>query len=308
MTRGQLRAGARGTRQSGSVTSSDVPIEFDAWMHAVTTNPASPPDDQGELDSAAVQWLRDIYETHGPISREAVEELASAHLTALAHEAIDAVVADLHRTTSYRPSVRFEMMRDSPTVVINDGYTSPSMMEWGRLESIAEIAGYFQEQLADDIGNWPVCRAHDAGTYARVRDDHVAWWCRPGNHDLAHVGSLDASSVRRNDPEPIAIDVELTLRDDTDPRAPGGEVTVALCGHWEHEGPCRWPHNSRINADVSPAQLRTVIVIPAPERDEVVSSIEARLRDDTRWSVVKFETTDIHDDEQDLAERLAQST
>lgn len=27
-----------------------------------------------------------------------------------------------------------------------------------------------------------------------------------------------------------------------DPAALGGAVTTALCGHWEHEGPCRWPH------------------------------------------------------------------
>ena len=27
-----------------------------------------------------------------------------------------------------------------------------------------------------------------------------------------------------------------------DVRAIGAAVTVALCGHWEHDGPCRWPH------------------------------------------------------------------
>ena len=31
---------------------------------------------------------------------------------------------------------------------------------------------------------------------------------------------------------------------DGDPAALGGAVTVRLCGHWEHEGPCRWPHHS----------------------------------------------------------------
>lgn len=28
--------------------------------------------------------------------------------------------------------------------------------------------------------------------------------------------------------------------------APGGAVTVALCGHWEHDGPCAWPHHTTI--------------------------------------------------------------
>lgn len=29
-----------------------------------------------------------------------------------------------------------------------------------------------------------------------------------------------------------------------DPRALGGAVTAALCGHWEHDGRCRWPHHT----------------------------------------------------------------
>ena len=31
---------------------------------------------------------------------------------------------------------------------------------------------------------------------------------------------------------------------DGDPAALGAAVTVALCGHWEHDGPCRWPHHT----------------------------------------------------------------
>lgn len=108
--------------------------------------------------------------------------------------------------------------------------------------------------------------------------------------------------------EALAIDAELALCEGTDPRAPGGEVTVALCGHWEHEGACRWPHNSRIDARTSPARLRTVVVVPPEERDEVVSKVEARLRADGRWSVTRFATAGINDDERELAERLARAT
>jgi hypothetical protein len=28
--------------------------------------------------------------------------------------------------------------------------------------------------------------------------------------------------------------------------APGGAVTVALCGHWEHQGACPWAHNTSV--------------------------------------------------------------
>ena len=31
---------------------------------------------------------------------------------------------------------------------------------------------------------------------------------------------------------------------DGDPAALGGAVTVALCGHWDHGGACRWPHRT----------------------------------------------------------------
>ena len=31
---------------------------------------------------------------------------------------------------------------------------------------------------------------------------------------------------------------------DGDPRALGAAVTTRLCGHWEHDGPCRWPHHT----------------------------------------------------------------
>jgi len=38
-----------------------------------------------------------------------------------------------------------------------------------------------------------------------------------------------------------AIEAEVRLDSGTDPAAVGAAVTVELCGHWEHEGPCRWP-------------------------------------------------------------------
>jgi hypothetical protein len=107
--------------------------------------------------------------------------------------------------------------------------------------------------------------------------------------------------------EVIALDAELVLLPDVDPRAAGGEVTVALCGHWDHDGPCRWPHNSRIDTDTSPARLRSVIVVPGEDREEVVRRVEVALRGDERWAVERIATGAINDDEQDLAARLAQS-
>ncbi len=41
-------------------------------------------------------------------------------------------------------------------------------------------------------------------------------------------------------------EAEIVLNEGCDPAAVGAAVTVELCGHWEHEGACRWPHNSAI--------------------------------------------------------------
>ncbi len=43
------------------------------------------------------------------------------------------------------------------------------------------------------------------------------------------------------------------LADGADPRALGGAITVALCGHWEHEPPCPWPHHTDISAVERPS-------------------------------------------------------
>jgi hypothetical protein len=52
-----------------------------------------------------------------------------------------------------------------------------------------------------------------------------------------------------------------------EPAALGGAVTTALCGHWEHDGPCRWPHFT--GPEVEPDGSVTVTVhFDATPRDE----------------------------------------
>ena len=51
-----------------------------------------------------------------------------------------------------------------------------------------------------------------------------------------------------------------------DLRAPGAAITVALCGHWNHEPPCPLaPHH--VSADEDDGELR-VRVLFAAERDK----------------------------------------
>jgi hypothetical protein len=66
---------------------------------------------------------------------------------------------------------------------------------------------------------------------------------------------------------------------DGDLRALGGAVTIRLCGHWEHEGPCRWPHHNDCVAAGTGADL-TVRYDAAPGeveavRAEIVAALSA---------------------------------
>ncbi|WP_457252507.1 hypothetical protein [Pedococcus sp. P5_B7] len=57
-----------------------------------------------------------------------------------------------------------------------------------------------------------------------------------------------------------------------DPAALGGAVTVALCGHWEHEGPCRWEHVTRPEVDGG-AVVVTVCFDADPEDEQEVREL-----------------------------------
>ena len=100
-------------------------------------------------------------------------------------------------------------------------------------------------------------------------------------------------------------EAELEMAPGVDPRAPGGAVTVALCGHWDHEGPCRWPHYSEIDTDAAPARLRTVFACRADEVEDVHRAIDDAVRDTDGWTVSGAERRDPRGEEIDLAARLA---
>jgi hypothetical protein len=89
----------------------------------------------------------------------------------------------------------------------------------------------------------------------------------------------------------------LELEPGADTAAPGAAVTVALCGHWQHEGRCRWPHRTDVTSLVGRAlDVRVVFAAPSSEVDEVRSRIAAGLARGeltgpdgriSRWRVVR---------------------
>jgi len=70
------------------------------------------------------------------------------------------------------------------------------------------------------------------------------------------------------------MDYRIRLAPDADDRAPGGAVTVALCGHWDHDGPCRWPHHSAIAADQDGLHR---LVVEFDASDDDLTKVKARI-------------------------------
>jgi len=103
-------------------------------------------------------------------------------------------------------------------------------------------------------------------------------------------------------------EAELRLDAGSDPDAVGAAVTVALCGHWEHEGPCRWPHNNAIEPLGSGAIFRTIFVAAASDEVQVRERIERALREGTGWVVQRTQPRRVSPDEVPLAQRLASTT
>jgi len=100
-----------------------------------------------------------------------------------------------------------------------------------------------------------------------------------------------------------------------DLRAPGGAITVALCGTWQHPPPCPVaPHATTAERDGHHVRLR--VLFAADPRDErwvrrVVDDVLARgwgvdpegAR--TTWRLVSSEPSDVRPDERERADRIA---
>src|SRR5882757_8632745 len=86
--------------------------------------------------------------------------------------------------------------------------------------------------------------------------------------------------------ETFVHEAALRLEAGTDPAAPGGVVTTALCGHWEHEGPCRWPHNNEIAVTAGLATFRTLFAAPAADEEVIRNRIDSALGAGTGWVVL----------------------
>ena len=107
----------------------------------------------------------------------------------------------------------------------------------------------------------------------------------------------------------------LALSPGADRRAPGGAVTLALCGSWEHPPPCPLaPHHTAVDGADDALHVRVVFAAAPDDEAEVRRRIEAALgaggtaRPDgstSHWRLLESGPEELRDDERDLAGRLA---
>jgi hypothetical protein len=118
--------------------------------------------------------------------------------------------------------------------------------------------------------------------------------------------------------ETHAHEARLELDPDGDERAPGAAVTVALCGHWDHDPPCPVPHRSDVVArDGDRLTVRVLFACPPSDTDGVRAAVTAALTAGelpvptpdggapTRWRVIDHQPTALTEGELPLAARLA---
>jgi hypothetical protein len=100
-----------------------------------------------------------------------------------------------------------------------------------------------------------------------------------------------------------------------DPAALGGAVTVGLCGSWEHDGPCIWPHHSATGAADGLTTLRTVFRARPQHEGEVRRLLEAALGTGrqsgpdgsaTDWELLDSGPAEPTADEKALGDRLGE--
>ena len=105
----------------------------------------------------------------------------------------------------------------------------------------------------------------------------------------------------------------LSLGPDSDPAAPGAAVTVALCGTWEHGGPCRWSHRTAPVRRIGPTlDVRILFVCDLAEERDLRSRIVTALAaghlagpgGESHWTLVAEEAGSLSADEQVIGARL----
>lgn len=112
-------------------------------------------------------------------------------------------------------------------------------------------------------------------------------------------------------------DAVVTMAADGDVRAPGAAITVALCGHWDHEPPCPLaPHHTDAQRSGDTVRLRVLFATEPMAETDVRSRIDAALSGacltgpdgvTTRWQLRSAQSGILRDDDARHAGQLIQN-
>ena len=116
---------------------------------------------------------------------------------------------------------------------------------------------------------------------------------------------------------PFAHEALLAMAPEADDRAPGGAITVALCGAWTHEPPCPLaPHHTAAERSGTDVRLRILFAADPADERRVRKLIEAALQagsaerpDGARagWRLVSAGPSEVWPPEAAHAQRLTRS-
>jgi hypothetical protein len=116
---------------------------------------------------------------------------------------------------------------------------------------------------------------------------------------------------------PFVHEAVLALDDGGDERAPGGAITVALCGSWEHDPPCPLaPHHTRASRDGSELRLRLLFAAEPDDEQRVRALVDETLArgegadpdgNRTTWRLVTSGPAEVRPEEAEHAGRLVRS-
>jgi len=126
--------------------------------------------------------------------------------------------------------------------------------------------------------------------------------CPPGTR---HTGRMRQA---------FAHEAVLIMAADADAQAPGAAITTALCGHWQHEGPCPLAsHHTRAERINGEVRLRTLFAAEPDLEGAVRQRIDVALSRGqspgpegavTRWQLSTSRRSEVSAEETDHAERL----
>lgn len=115
----------------------------------------------------------------------------------VAQQAVALVLADWTQQGAAAPDVTLWLdAADDVCIWVNGGGTTPSAFGDDRDQLTLSVSDYLQAELMEVEAAhrvWPTCPLHGAGLHPRPSEIGPAWWCVPGAHAVAAIGSLRPS-------------------------------------------------------------------------------------------------------------------